>query len=121
MRCRFRSVARVVCISLGILSLGCGIVSVSGCKPGSVWTFCPGYAGVHTIIVPKQCMKEVEEIPKELRKKMTFHAVSTMREVLDIAMAEKLSWRSHPVSGPTPSLSQPPAARAGSERGEASE
>jgi len=51
-------------------------------------------SGITRVIVPKQCMKEVNEIPKALRKKLTFHPVSSMREVIDIALTERPRWRS---------------------------
>jgi len=44
--------------------------------------------GVSEVILPRQCMSEVEAIPKELRRKLTFIPVSDMSEVLDAALAE---------------------------------
>jgi len=48
---------------------------------------------VTKILVPRACLKDVEEIPKELRRKVTFVPVSNMREVLDEALSERLVWR----------------------------
>ncbi|MDE0884221.1 MAG: endopeptidase La [Myxococcota bacterium] len=45
-------------------------------------------AGVSEVILPRQCMAEVETIPKELRRKLTFIPVNDMSEVLDAALAE---------------------------------
>ena len=50
--------------------------------------------GITTVIVPKANMQDVAEIPRELKKKMTFVPVSTMREVLEAALEEPLAWRS---------------------------
>jgi len=49
--------------------------------------------GIDTVIVPKSCMAEVDEIPKKLRRKLKFVPVETMREVLDAALSQPLSWR----------------------------
>ncbi|MDG2333600.1 MAG: endopeptidase La [Myxococcota bacterium] len=45
-------------------------------------------AGVSEVILPRQCMTQVEAIPKELRRKLTFIPVNDMSEVLDAALAE---------------------------------
>jgi ATP-dependent Lon protease len=50
-------------------------------------------SGISTVIVPRQCMVDVEAIPKELRRKLTFIPVSDMREVLNAALVEPLAWR----------------------------
>jgi ATP-dependent Lon protease len=49
--------------------------------------------GIDTVIVPKSCMAEVDEIPKKLRRKLKFVPVETMREVLDAVLSQPLSWR----------------------------
>jgi ATP-dependent Lon protease len=66
-------------------------------------------SGVSEIVVPRACMKDVEEIPKELRRKLTFVPVTHMREVLDVALAERLVWRPRP---PHPRPSSPGPAQA---------
>jgi ATP-dependent Lon protease len=43
-------------------------------------------AGIRTVLLPKWNMTEVDEIPAELRKEMTFVPVETLREVLDAAL-----------------------------------
>jgi ATP-dependent Lon protease len=50
-------------------------------------------SGISKVIVPKSCMPDVEEIPKEIRRKINFIAVDSMREVLDAALEHPLSWR----------------------------
>jgi ATP-dependent Lon protease len=52
--------------------------------------------GIHTIILPKASMRDVEDIPKDLRKKLEFLPVTHMREVLDHALVEPLRWRGLP-------------------------
>jgi hypothetical protein len=48
-------------------------------------------------------MKDLEGIPKELRRKLTFLPVSHMREVLDLALAQEPNWRTDkPTSPPIP-------------------
>jgi ATP-dependent Lon protease len=54
-------------------------------------------AGIRRIILPRASMKDAEEIPKELRRKLELIPVSHMREVLDHALVEPLRWRGTPV------------------------
>ena len=42
--------------------------------------------GITNVIVPKSCMAEVGEIPKELRRKITFIPVEEMEQVLEAAL-----------------------------------
>ena len=44
-------------------------------------------AGINTVILPERNKKDIEEIPKEIRKDMTFHFVRQMEEVLPLALA----------------------------------
>ncbi|MCX5685760.1 MAG: endopeptidase La [Planctomycetota bacterium] len=44
-------------------------------------------AGINTVILPDRNKKDIEEIPKEIRKDMTFHYVRQMEEVLPLALA----------------------------------
>ncbi|HUF26368.1 MAG TPA: endopeptidase La [Gemmatimonadaceae bacterium] len=43
-------------------------------------------AGSTTIILPKENEGDIEEIPEDVRKALTFHAVETLDEVFDIAL-----------------------------------
>ncbi len=43
-------------------------------------------AGITTIILPKDNEADMEDIPAEVRDKLTFHCVSTLDEVFDIAL-----------------------------------
>ena len=61
-------------------------------------------AGIHTVILPKQNMQDVAEIPKELKRKLTFIPVTHMNEVLEAALEVKPQWRSQraPERSPAP-------------------
>jgi ATP-dependent Lon protease len=43
-------------------------------------------AGIHTVILPTKNLDDLQEIPRELKRKMTFVPVSHMNEVLDVAL-----------------------------------
>ena len=45
-------------------------------------------AGIKDVIIPKANEADLEDVPDEVRKQLTFHPVETLREVLDIALAE---------------------------------
>ena len=49
-------------------------------------------SGVSRIIVPQLCMKDIAEIPKEIRRKIQFVPVTDMREVLSEALVEPPLW-----------------------------
>jgi len=42
-------------------------------------------AGIRRVIIPKRNEKDIPEIPAEIRKNMTFHSVSHISEVLELA------------------------------------
>jgi ATP-dependent Lon protease len=43
-------------------------------------------AGITTIILPKDNEADMEDIPEDVRKQLTFHCVSTLDEVFEIAL-----------------------------------
>jgi ATP-dependent Lon protease len=43
-------------------------------------------AGISTIILPKDNEADMEDIPEDVRKQLSFHCVSTLDEVFDIAL-----------------------------------
>jgi ATP-dependent Lon protease len=43
-------------------------------------------AGITTIILPKENEADIEDIPEEVRDKLTFHCVSTLDEAFAIAL-----------------------------------
>jgi hypothetical protein len=51
-------------------------------------------------------MRDVEEIPKQLRKRLEFVPVRNMREVLDVALESVPEWRTPGVGEGKPSRSE---------------
>jgi ATP-dependent Lon protease len=47
-------------------------------------------AGIKTIVIPKENEKDIEKIPKEVVKNLTFVPVSHMDEVLDVALCHSI-------------------------------
>jgi len=43
-------------------------------------------AGIKTVILPARCEADLDDVPDAVRKKLTFHFVSRMEEVLEIAL-----------------------------------
>jgi len=43
-------------------------------------------AGIKTVILPKENQKDIEDIPKKVRKELAFHFVDRMPEVLKLAL-----------------------------------
>jgi len=50
-------------------------------------------SGITTIVIPESNMSDLREIPKELKKRITFVPVSHMREVLETVFVEPLEWK----------------------------
>jgi ATP-dependent Lon protease len=46
-------------------------------------------AGIKTIILPDWNRKDLEDIPKNVEKDMTFHFVDKMLDVIDLALENK--------------------------------
>jgi len=57
-------------------------------------------AGIKTVIVPESCMRDIEDIPKELKRRLEFVPVRTMRDVLDVALEEAPAWETPPTRIP---------------------
>ncbi|HEB91293.1 MAG TPA: endopeptidase La [Deltaproteobacteria bacterium] len=53
-------------------------------------------AGISTIVIPESNVADLREIPKELKKRITFVPVSHMREVLDEVLVESIDWKPVP-------------------------
>jgi ATP-dependent Lon protease len=45
-------------------------------------------AGIHTVVLPERNRKDIEEIPKEIRKDMVFHYVRDVDEVLPLVLTD---------------------------------
>jgi ATP-dependent Lon protease len=71
-------------------------------------------SGITKVILPSQCMSDVEAIPKDLRRKLTFVPVSDMSEVLDAALCDHAGFK-RPSPARTPP--RPPHAHASFNRG----
>src|SRR4030081_1998536 len=55
-------------------------------------------AGIKTIIIPKGNEADIEDVPEEVRKTLSFHPVETLNEVLKIALVpEKASEKARPL------------------------
>jgi len=51
-------------------------------------------AGIRTVILPERNKKDVDDIPVDIRKDMTFHYVRTMEEALPLTLADgRLPWQ----------------------------
>ena len=50
--------------------------------------------GITTIVIPERNVPDLREVPKELKKRITFVPVRHMREVLEHVLVERLPWRS---------------------------
>jgi len=55
-------------------------------------------AGIRMVILPKNNKKDLEDIPKDVTKDLTFHFVEHMDEVLKIALTKTLSLRTKKMS-----------------------
>ena len=67
----------------GEVTLRGKVLAVGGIKEKVLAAF---RAGVDTIIMPKDCEADYQEIPDEVKSKMTFHFVKHMDEVLELAL-----------------------------------
>lgn len=64
-------------------------------------------AGIKTVILPKDNKKDLEDVPQEVLKDLTFLFVSHMDEVLSIALAKTLSKQKSEVISARPMLHAP--------------
>ena len=53
-------------------------------------------AGITTVILPKRNEKDLEEVPEEVKKRMKFHFVQRMDEIIDLALQKKTKKRKKP-------------------------
>jgi ATP-dependent Lon protease len=59
-------------------------------------------AGIKNIIIPSENDADLEDVPEEVRQLLSFHPVSTLREVLRIAFADELPGASEAVEEEVP-------------------
>ena len=67
----------------GEITLRGAITAIGGVKEKSIGALC---AGVTDVILPEENRKDAEEIPEEVKKKITFHFVSTAEEAWKVAV-----------------------------------
>ena len=67
----------------GEITLRGTITAIGGVKEKSIGALC---AGVTDVILPEENRKDAEEIPEEVKKKITFHFVSTAEEAWKVAV-----------------------------------
>ena len=60
-------------------------------------------SGITEVVLPRQCMKDVEAIPRELRRKLTFIPVGDMSEVLEVVLCTPPGVKASHVARATPS------------------
>jgi ATP-dependent Lon protease len=77
-----RPVRRDVAMT-GEITLRGKVLAIGGLKEKSLAAH---RAGIHTIIMPKENLKDLDEIPEHVKKDLTFKPVSHMDEVLQIAL-----------------------------------
>jgi ATP-dependent Lon protease len=85
-----RPVSRDVAMT-GEITLRGRILPVGGLKEKSLAAY---RTGIRTILIPDRNEKDLEEIPKPLRRKLVFVPASTMGDVLKIALLDKVSRKS---------------------------
>ena len=71
----------------GELSLTGNVLPIGGLKEKTV---AANRNGITDIIIPKENVRDLDEIPDNVKKGITFHPVSSMDEVLSIAFNGKI-------------------------------
>jgi ATP-dependent Lon protease len=71
-------------------------------------------AKIHTVIIPERNKKDLEEIPRHIRKKLRFVFARDMDQVLEVALVDgqREEQSAAPRSLPEVRQTQPPAAQA---------
>ncbi len=70
----------------GEISLRGNVLPVGGVKEK---VLAASRAGIKHVILPERCRHDVDEVPESVQRKLTFHFVSRMHEVLEIALGIK--------------------------------
>ena len=70
----------------GEITLRGRVTAIGGVKEKTIGAM---RSGIRNIILPLDNKKDVDDIPEEVREKVTFHFVSTVREVLDLVLEKK--------------------------------
>jgi ATP-dependent Lon protease len=69
-------------------------------------------SGIHTVIIPRQNVPDLREVPGELARRIRFVPVDQMDEVLEVALEQPLAGRRARVARPRASAGRPPIAHA---------
>jgi ATP-dependent Lon protease len=80
-----RPVSRDVAMT-GEITLRGRVLAIGGLKEKSLAAF---RAGIKTVVVPDRNQKDLDEIPKALRRKLRFILAKNMSEVLNVALLDK--------------------------------
>ncbi len=80
-----RPVSRDVALT-GEITLRGRVLAIGGLKEKSLAAF---RTGIKTVVVPDRNQKDLDEIPKALRRKLRFVAAENMSDVLKVALLEK--------------------------------
>ena len=112
-----RPVSRDVAMT-GEITLRGHVLPVGGLKEKTLAAF---RAGVKTIVIPERCEKDLEEIPKHLRRKLKLIVAKNMGDVLNAALLPKearrpsaaLSAAKKPLHGRGPKRKEKPLEKVG--------
>jgi ATP-dependent Lon protease len=88
-----RPVSRDVAMT-GEITLRGRVLPIGGLKEKCLAAY---RAGIRTLIVPERNGKDLEDIPKHLRRKLKFVFAQNMADVLDVALLEK-EGKPHPLT-----------------------
>jgi ATP-dependent Lon protease len=80
-----RPVSRDVALT-GEITLRGRVLAIGGLKEKSLAAY---RAGIKTVIVPDRNQKDLDELPKVLRRKLKFIAAKNMSDVLKVALLDK--------------------------------
>ncbi|MBI2986007.1 MAG: endopeptidase La [Deltaproteobacteria bacterium] len=89
-----RPVSRDVAMT-GEITLRGRVLPVGGLKEKCLAAF---RAGIRTIVVPDRNQKDLDEIPKQLRRKLNLFVVTSMSDVLKVALVDKTGKKSFAVA-----------------------
>ena len=70
----------------GEITLRGKVTAIGGVKEKTIGAM---RSGIRNIILPEENRKDVDDIPEEVREKVTFHFVSTVKDVLDLVLEKK--------------------------------
>ena len=79
----------------GEITLSGKVLPIGGIKEKVLAAF---RHGIYEVIMPKSNESHLEEVPKEVRKKMKYHFVSDAWDVLKIALEEPIGTKPRPGS-----------------------